>query len=245
MSVIVRLAQRVRMETGSPDISGVMASVEQLLQESVDAVPFVIDPSTVTRIDLTEIDFDALAALFASGKKATAASRLQASLEQRLARMVRENPSRLHYAEKLQELIDRYNEGSRNIEEFFEELKKLAESLTEEEQRAVREELAEEELAVFDLLTKPDPTLTKVQEAQVKGIVRDLLDKLKRELLVIDWKQRQATRAAVQVAIEDTLDHGLPDVYDRALFSRKTVAVFEHVFSAYQGDGRSIYEEAA
>jgi len=245
MSVIVRLAQRVRMETGSPDISGVMASVELLLQESVDAVPFVIDPSAVTRIDLREIDFDALAALFASGKKATAASRLQASMEQRLARMVRENPSRLHYAEKLREMIDRYNEGSKNIEEFFEELKKLAESLTEEEQRAVREELAEEELAVFDLLTKPDPTLTTAQEAQVKGIVRELLTKLKRELLVIDWKQRQATRAAVQVAIEDTLDQGLPDVYDRALFSHKTAAVFEHIFSAYQGDGRSIYEEAA
>ena len=75
--------------------------------------------------------------------------------------------------------------------------------------------------------------------------MRELLAKLKRELLVIDWKQRQATRAAVQVAIEDTLDQGLPDVYDRALFSRKSAAVFEHVFSAYQGDGRSIYEEAA
>ena len=72
-----------------------------------------------------------------------------------------------------------------------------------------------------------------------------MLVKLKRELLVIDWKQRQATRAAVQVAIEDTLDQGLPDVYDRPLFSRKSAAVFEHVFSAYQGDGRSIYEEAA
>ena len=32
MSVIVRLAQRIRMETGKPDISGVMADVEQLLQ---------------------------------------------------------------------------------------------------------------------------------------------------------------------------------------------------------------------
>ena len=79
MSVIVRLAQRVRMETGSPDISGVMAEVERLLEESVDATPFVIDDETVTRVDLIEIDFDALAALFESGKKATAASRLQTS----------------------------------------------------------------------------------------------------------------------------------------------------------------------
>lgn len=233
------------METGTPDITRVMADVERLLQESVDAVPFVIDPSVVTRVDLTEIDFDALAALFTSGKKATAASRMQASLEQRLARMVRENPSRLHYGEKLQELIDRYNQGSKNIEEFFEELKKLAASLTEEEQRAVREGMTEEELAVFDLLTKPDPVLTKAQEAQVRSVVRELLGTLKRELLVLDWKQRQTTRAGVQVAIEVALDRGLPDAYDRALFARKTAAVFEHVFSAYQGDGKSIYEAAA
>ncbi len=245
MSVIVRLAQRVRMETGKPDISGVMASVERLLEESVDAVPFVIAPSEATRVDLTQIDFGALAELFAKGRKATAVARLRASLEQRLARMVRQNPQRIDYAKKLQELIDRYNQGSKNIEELFEDLKKVAASLDEEEQRSAREGLTEEELAVFDLLTKPEPKLTKAQEAQVKKVVRELLAKLKRDALVLDWKQRQATRAAVQVTIAETLDEGLPEVYDRELFAEKTAAVFEHVFSAYQGDGRSIYEEAA
>jgi len=245
MSVIVRVAQRIRMVTGKPDISGVMSSVEQLLQESVDAVPFVIDPSATPQYDLTQIDFDALIELFGRGRRNTAAARLQASLEQRLARMVRENPSRVGFAEKLQEAIDRYNQGSKNIEEFFEELKELAASLNEEEQRAVREELTEEELAVFDLLTKPDPTLTKSEEAKVKAVARDMLVALKREKFVLDWKQRQATRAAVQVAIESALDQGLPEVYDRSLFARKSAAVFEHVFSAYEGDGRSIYEVAA
>lgn len=245
MSVIVRLAQRVRMETGTPDISGVLADVERLLQESVGAVPFVIEPSESVRVDLTTVDFEELAALLASGRVATAAARLQASLEQRIERMIRVNPMRMDYAEKLQELIDRYNEGSKKVEELFEELKVLAGTLAEEEQRHVREELSEEELAIFDLLTKPDPTLTKSQEAEVKKVVREMLDTLKRELLVLDWKRKQATRAAVQVAIEVTLDEGLPDAYDRALFSRKTAAVFEHVFSAYQGDGKSIYGEAA
>ena len=244
MSVIVRLAQRVRMETGRIDISGVMSSVEQLLQESVAAMPFVIEKAPWPKFDLMQVDFEVLIELFVAGRKNTAAARLRSSLEQRLARMVRENPSRARYAEKLQEIIDRYNQGSKNIEEFFEELRELAASLSKEEKRAVREELTEEELAVFDLLTKPDPTLTKAEEARVKAIVRDLLTKLKRELLVLDWKQRQATRAAVQVAIEDTLDKGLPDIYDRALFSRKTAAVFEHVYSAYQGDGESIYQAA-
>lgn len=172
-------------------------------------------------------------------------ARLQASLEKRLARLVRENPSRIDYAEKLRDMIDRYNQGSKNIEEFFAELKELAASLNDEQQRAVREELTEEELAIFDLLTKPDPTLTKTQEANVKKVAADLLAKLKEELLVLDWKHRQATRAAVQVAIEDVLNDGLPEVYDRSIYARKCSAVFEHVFSAYQGNGRSIYEVAA
>jgi len=44
-------------------------------------------------------------------------------------------------------------------------------------QRAVREELSEEEFALFDLLTKPDIKLTRKQEIEVK-ISRDLLDNL-------------------------------------------------------------------
>ncbi len=87
--------------------------------------------------------------------------------------------------------------------------------------------------------------LTKGQESQVKKIVRELLAKLKAEVLVLDWKRRQATRAAVQVAIETSLDEGLAEVYDADLFSQKAAAVFEHVFSSYQGDGKSIDEEAA
>src|SRR5690606_26158282 len=116
---------------------------------------------------------------------------------------------------------DRYNAGSANITTFFEELKALARSLTGEEQRHIHEQLTEEELAIFDLLTKPEPRLKTSEEEQVKKVVRELLTKLKTELLVLDWKKRQATRAAVQVTIEQIFDAGLPDVYDRSIFSRK------------------------
>ncbi|MBA3688386.1 MAG: type I restriction endonuclease subunit R [Chloroflexi bacterium] len=243
MTVVVRLAQRVRMEMGSPDISGVLSEVEELLDASVDATPFIID-SAAQRVDLTRIDFEALAKLVASGKTATAAARLRASLERRIEAMVRVNPMRVDYATKLQGLIDRYNSGATNIEAFFEQLKELARSLSGEEQRHVREQLSEEELTVFDLLTKPDPTLTTSQEDRVKKVVRDLLEKLKGELLVLDWKKHQATRAAVRVGIESLLDAGLPDVYDRSLFARKSEAVFEHVFASYENAADSLYHRA-
>lgn len=39
-----------------------------------------------------------------------------------------------------------------------------------------------------------------------------MLERLKSEKLVLDWRKRQETRAALKVAIEEDLDQ-LPDVY--------------------------------
>ena len=54
--------------------------------------------------------------------------------------------------------------------------------MEEEERRAAREGLSEDELAVFDLLTKPKPKLTKTQEVEVKKVARELLEKLEDQL---------------------------------------------------------------
>jgi type I restriction enzyme, R subunit len=59
--------------------------------------------------------------------------------------------------EKFQKMIEAYDAGSQNVDQFFEELLKFAQSLSEEEQRGIAEGLTEEELALFDLLTKPEP----------------------------------------------------------------------------------------
>lgn len=56
---------------------------------------------------------------------------------------------------RIEELIAEYNVGSLNIDEYLRRLVELSRSPTDEEQRAVVEGLTEEELAIFDLLTKP------------------------------------------------------------------------------------------
>jgi len=63
--------------------------------------------------------------------------------------------------------------------------------------------------------------------------------------LVLDWKKRQQTRAAVEVTINSELDAGLPNVYDRKIYSEKCSRIFQHVFESYQGAGKSIYEQVA
>ena len=221
-----------------------MSAVEALLDESVAAKAYIIRAAGLgteeRHIDLSKIDFDALAAKFRTGHQRIETERLSGSVLTQLVTMVRLNPTRIDYMERFQLLIDEYNAGSLNVEEFFKQLVAFAQSLNAEEQRGISEQLTEEELAVFDLLTKPEIELTAAERAQVKTLAHDLLTTLKRERLVLDWRKRQQTRAGVLLCIEQTLDR-LPSVYSRDMYGEKCNVVYHHVFESYFGEGRSVY----
>jgi type I restriction enzyme, R subunit len=141
----------------------------------------------------------------------------------------------MDFLDRFQKMIDEYNTGAKNIEQLFEELLEFAQNLKEEEQRAVREELTEEELAIFDILTKPEPKLTKKEELEVKKVVRELMEKLKQEKLVLDWQKQQRTKATVKFFIEELFDTRLPEKYDKNLFQAKCDLTFMHVYDVYGG----------
>ena len=86
--------------------------------------------------------------------------------------------------------------------------------------------------------------LTEDEVESVRKVARDLLNTLKAEKLVLDWKKRQNTRADVFVTIEKALDTGLPDKFDKGVYSIKCQSVFDHVYDSYLGEGRSLYEVA-
>ena len=236
------------------DVSRVLEQVQDLLDESVAANPYVIqetrapyeaEESLKGRIDLNAIDWQAVAERFAGGKKRTEAERLRALVKAKVEELARLNPTRLEWLERFQELIDEYNAGSLNVETFFEQLMLFTRSLDEEEQRGLAEGLSDEQLAIYDLLTRPGPDLTDAEKKQIKGVAEELLATLKRDKLVLDWRKGQQTRAAVKVEIEKELDEGLPPSYDAGLFQEKADAVFAHVFDSYWDDGRSVYSTAA
>ncbi len=83
--------------------------------------------------------------------------RLKAAIRAQLDRPIAVNETRVDLREQFESLIDEYNSGSSQIEQLFLELLKLSRNLTDEEARHVREQLSEEELVVFDLLTRPGP----------------------------------------------------------------------------------------
>lgn len=99
--------------------------------------------------------------------------------------------------------------------------------------------LTEEELALFDILIKKD--ISPDEEKKIKKIAHELLDKLRREKLVLDWRKKADTRAWVKVTIEDYLYDELPQSYDDLLLKEKVDDVYFHVYDNYVGKGVSIY----
>jgi type I restriction enzyme R subunit len=243
------IADKIRALTPPADISQVMQQVEGLLDQSIATEGYIIREAIPPFgdehwIDLSKIDFEKLAEKFKTGRKRTLNEKLKGTVAQKLMAMVRLNRTRMDYLERFQAMIDAYNAGSLNAEEFFQQLLAFAKSLNEEEQRGVGEQLNEEELALFDLLTKPQIDMSETDREKVKATARELLATLKAGKLVLDWRKRQQARAEVRVTIEKMLDQGLPRAYTTELFEQKTTAVFQHVYDAYYGAGRSVYAAA-
>jgi type I restriction enzyme R subunit len=107
----------------------------------------------------------------------------------------------------------------------------LSRSLSEEQQCHVRESMTEEELVIFDILTRPAPELSERERAEGKKVARELLTRLK-QLLVLNWRQKSTARSPLKLTIEDVLDT-LPPVYDRPLYAQRCSALFEHVYDSY------------
>jgi type I restriction enzyme R subunit len=231
-----------KLHPNPTDISWVMGAIGTLLDASITgiAIPTQLSPG----MDLSKIDFAALRSRFKeSPHKNIDVEVLKAAIRAQLERLVRYNPTRADYQEKFQELIESYNNGSRNIELLFTELLALSGTLTAEEQRHVREKLSEEELVLFDILTRPAPELSAAERAQVKKVACELLPKIKAEL-VINWRKKPSARSRLRLSIEDVLDGGLPSSFSKELYLQKCTALFEHIFEKYPERDSSVYAQA-
>jgi type I restriction enzyme R subunit len=236
-------AIRAKISPNPPDISTVIAQITGLLDESITGL--TIRDGGLPAIDLSKINFEALSQRFKESKhKNTDLEALKAAIRAKLDKLVRLNRTRADFAEKFEALIENYNAGSRSIEQLFDELLKLSNSLDDEEDRHVREHLSEEELVIFDILTRPAPELSAEERAEVKKVAAELLARLK-GLLVLNWRQKAAARSALKIAIEDTLDSGLPRAYSPEMYQQKCSAVFEHVYESYPERNAGVYAGVA
>ncbi len=179
------IAEKIRSELPGVDITVVMADVEALLNRSIATDGYVMPPvsSDPTRfIDLSQVDFEALKTHFDKGRKNIEAQKLREKLAIKLAMMLKVNRTRMDFLEEFQKMIDEYNAGSSNVETFFAKLMAFAKKLNEEDRRGISEQLTDEELVIFDLLTKPAIQLTKSETGEVKKVAKTLpAEKLKKK----------------------------------------------------------------
>lgn len=233
------------------DTSDIIRALHGVIEETIEAQPPELEVREPRIIDISNIDYEGLRKEFEkSSTRRTGARALMQVIENRLRRLLEQNPMRTDFQEHYERLVEEYNRSKdqATIERVFEELLKLSEELGEEETRAVREGLDEESLAVFDLLKKPE--LGRADIKRIKSVSVNLLQMLKEELLRADqWRDKQTTRDAVKSGIENFLfndESGLPaDFYTEEEVRKLSEEVFRHVFRAYPTVPSPIYAEAA
>ncbi len=232
------------------DITDTIRQLHLVVNDAIDVHPGEKDyPSSI--YDISKIDFDRLRKEFErSPKKNTTVQDLRQAVEQRLLRLLQQNPLRTDFQQHYENIISEYNrEKDRvTIEQTFEALFKLVQGLDEEEHRAVREGLDEESLAIFDLIKKPGLNSSEIK--RIKSVAAELLARLKAEKLRIDhWRDKETTRDAVRVTIHDYLwsdDTGLPiDTYTEDDVNDKAEDIFRHVYRAYPTLPSPFYSSAA
>jgi len=244
VSIIRNIANKLSAQNERPDISDIMDGVSDLLDRSVGTKEYIIRAAgeEAALLDLNQIDWDQLAITFAA-KKRTVAKSAERELEKQVEDAVRKNPTVIHLADKLRQLIADYNAGTLNTEEYLRRLAQLHGDLDEHQKRAVEEGLSEAELAIFDLLTRPAPELTEGQVRKVRATAQRLLQHIE-ETLVLDWKKKEQSKAALRVAIRTVLNDDLPAPYGRDVFDEKRHAIYEHIYASFGNEGESVYDEA-
>lgn len=192
-------------------------------------------------IDLSKIDVEQLKAeIKVAPYKAVEIDDLKAFIDKALKQMMDKNCTRDKFSVRFKNIVDRYNAGGSENEDYYEQLLQLIEDLKNEAERPNLMGLSEEELEIFDLLIK-GKNLTKAEEQKVILSAKNLFKKLsenRSNLFVVDWYRDEQPKARVKDAIMETLDADLPESYDKEVFIVKTELLLNHFIDmAVQGYG--------
>ena len=230
------------------DISDIIRALQEIVDKGIKVRPDGTRDTTEP-YDISRIDFERLKQEFEkSPSKNSTVQSLKESVDKKLRRLLAQNPLRTDFQEHYERLVADYNRDKDqvSIEQTFEALLKLVKELDEEERRALREGLTEESLALFDLLQKDGLNASEIK--RVKAVASDLLSILKAEKLRIDqWREKEATRDAVKVEIQNFLwsdETGLPATYNDQEVTELTDEIFQHIYQAYPGASSPYYEAA-
>ncbi|MBQ3139950.1 MAG: type I restriction endonuclease subunit R [Ruminococcus sp.] len=218
------------------DNSALMSQISDIVSNHV-SVTRVIHSADSKKFDISKIDFDRLRKEFEKApRKNLLMMDLQQLIEQRLAQMLKENPLRIDYYERYQEIVNEYNQDNKKdtIAVTFENLMKLVSELDDEQKRYIAEGFdSDEELTIFDLLSR-DSEISKEEIKQVKKLAQTMLVKIKARIHELDhWRDKEETQSIISVLIRDLLWADLPDSYDDKAVANYRQRIFEYIYQTY------------
>ena len=196
------------------DVSALLKELHRIVNQAIAAQAPGDDQAKGLTVDLSLINMEKLREEFSKKvkRKATVIEDIRKIVEEKLAQMLANNPLRMNYEKKYQEVIAAYNadKDRATVEETFAKLWDVANSLDEEQRRAVELGLTEEQLALFDLLKKE--SLSGSEREKIKAASRELLAELQRLIAPLEqWTEKEQTQAEVEVFILDHVYQALPE----------------------------------
>lgn len=234
ISAIYNEIQKKRRHLDTTDLS---IEINSIISEyvEIDSSNLMVSDNSF-RYDISGIDFDLLRKEFAKVKKRNLFMRdLEEAIKQQIVLMMTVNPNRVNYYDRYQQIIEAYNEEQdrSKIEQTFEELMDLANRMSEEQKRYIREGFTnDEELTFYDLLFKEN--LSKNDIKKLKEVSIDLYDKITEKISELDhWKDKQETKASIDNLIRDILWTKLPESYSENDISIYRHNVYEYVYNTY------------
>lgn len=240
-NAIEAIYNQLNQQVKSADVTTIIMELQALVNESIFITPSKVEDIT---IDLGNLDFDKLKAAFQKvARKNTMVFNLQQAVEQKLDQMLKENPLRIEFYERYQVIIEEYNKG-KSLEDTVKAFNNLSEFIKElnlEEARAVRENLNDETLAIFDLL-REGKTLQSEEIKEVKKVAVATLNLLKEQKLKVErWRDSRQISAQVKTMIFDSLQWLPTPIYTDDDVNDKTNSIYQHIYTNYPGGGNSVY----
>ena len=218
------------------DITDLSVTINNIVNDYIEVDEnMAADDENKKIFDISKINFDVLRREFErASNHHLLLNDLMDLVKAKIEQMMAQNPSRVNFYERYQNIITEYNseQDRANIERTFSELMTLSQSLTDEEERHVREGLSEEELAMYDLLKKPN--LSKADITQLKKVSKELLEKINAQLKNMDHPfDKDTTRATIYVIIRDSLYAELPPSYSDSDIYKYRDKVYDYISTHY------------
>ncbi len=230
---IEAIYKKLTEQRDTADVSAVLKELHRIVNEAIRAQGPGRDERQGLRYDLSKIDLVKLKAEFATTCwRATVFQDIRQIVEDKLNAMLQQNPLRMDYYRRYQEIVADYNreKDRTTIEDTFARLIEFVEGLDAEQRRAAEEGLNEEELALFDLLQ--NGTLTKAERERVKQSSRSLLASLKTLVSGLErFTEKAQTQAEVETFILDSVYRDLPTPpYTPEQKEEAAARIFDHVW---------------